>query len=55
MHKENKFLVNDRGIIEEVKVIFDDENNPYVYSFLSEDDFVRFDKDEKFWVFRNLE
>jgi len=49
MHKENKFLVNDRGIIEEVKVIFDDENNPYVYSFLNEDDFVRFDKDEKFF------
>ena len=32
MRKENKILVTDIGEIDEVKVIFDDDNKPYLYS-----------------------
>ena len=54
MRKENKILVTDIGEIDEVKVIFDDDNKPYLYSYNGEDEFYRpdgaykiFDKKEQ--------
>lgn len=48
MHNENKILVTDIGEIDEVEVIFDDDNKPYLYSYGS-DDFYRPDAPDKFF------
>ena len=49
MRKENKILVTDCGSIEEIVVIFDDDKNPYIYSYIDGDDFYRFEENEKFF------
>ena len=49
MRKENKILVTDIGEIDEVKVIFDDDNKPYLYSYNGEDEFYRPDETYKFF------
>lgn len=49
MRKENKILVTDWGSIEEIVVIFDDDKNPYIYSYIDGDDFYRFEENEKFF------
>ena len=48
MHNENKILVTDIGEIDEVEVIFDDDNKPYLYSY-GGDDFYRLDAPDKFF------
>lgn len=47
MRKENKILVTDFGSIEEIVVIFDDDKNPYIYSYIDGDHFYRFEENEK--------
>lgn len=47
MRKENKILVTDFGSIEEIVVIFDDDKNPYIYSYIDGDGFYRFEENEK--------
>lgn len=42
MRKENKILVTDCGSIVEIVVIFDDNKNPYIYSYIDGDHFYRF-------------
>lgn len=49
MRKENKILVTDCGSIEKIVVIFDDDKNPYIYSYIEGDDFYRFEENEKFF------
>lgn len=49
MRKENKILVTDWGSLEEIVVIFDDDKNPYIYSYIDGDDFYRFEENEKFF------
>ena len=49
MRKENKILVTDCGSILEIVVIFDDDKNPYIYSYIDGDDFYRFEENEKFF------
>ena len=49
MRKENKILVTDCGSIVEIVVIFDDDKNPYIYSYIDGDDFYRFEENEKFF------
>ena len=53
MRKENKILVTQIGDIEEVDVIFDDNNNLYLYSFSGEDEFYR--PDGAYKIFDNKE
>ncbi len=53
MRKENKILVTDFGSIEEIVVIFDDDKNPYIYSYIDGDGFYRFEENEK--IFDNKE
>lgn len=48
MHNEKKILVTDIGEIDEVEVIFDDDNKPYLYSY-GGDDFYRLDAPDKFF------
>ena len=49
MRKENKILVTEIGDIEEVDVIFDDDNNLYLYSYRGEDEYYRPDENYKFF------
>ena len=49
MRKENKILVTDCGSIVEIVVIFDDDKNPYIYSYIDGDHFYRFEENEKFF------
>jgi len=49
MRKENKILVTDCGSIVEIVVIFDDDKNPYIYSYIDGDEFYRFEENEKFF------
>lgn len=49
MRKENKILVTDWGSIEEIVVIFNDDKNPYIYSYIDGDGFYRFEENEKFF------
>lgn len=53
MCKENKILVTQIGDIEEVDVIFDDNNNLYLYSYSGEDEFYR--PDGAYKIFDNKE
>ena len=53
MRKENKFLVTAWESIEEIVVIFDDDKNPYIYSYIDGDEFYRFKETEK--IFDNKE
>ena len=53
MRKENKILVTQIGDIEEIDVIFDDNNNLYLYSFSGEDEFYR--PDGAYKIFDNKE
>jgi len=53
MRKENKILVTDCGSIVEIVVIFDDDKNPYIYSYIDGDEFYRFKENEK--IFDNKE
>ena len=53
MRKENKILVTDFGSIEEIVVIFDDDKNPDIYSYIDGDGFYRFEENEK--IFDNKE
>ncbi|GAB6948911.1 hypothetical protein JCM15640A_04960 [Hoylesella timonensis 4401737 = DSM 22865 = JCM 15640] len=53
MRKENKILVTQIGDIEEVDVIFDDDNNLFLYSYSGEDEFYR--PDGAYKIFDNKE
>lgn len=53
MRKENKFLVTAWESIAEIVVIFDDDKNPYIYSYIDGDEFYRFEENEK--IFDNKE
>lgn len=53
MRKENKFLVTAWESIVEIVVIFDDDKNPYIYSYIDGDEFYRFEENEK--IFDNKE
>lgn len=49
MRKENKILVTDCGSIVEIVVIFDNDKNPYIYSYIDGNHFYKFEENEKFF------